>query len=144
MQRHWLEIVLHAAVIAVIVLAAMATAVFALGFEPEAAVTISFCTLAFAQLWHVMNMREADSRWWRNEISANPWVWAAVVLCVVLVLAAVYVPALAAVLGLRAPGIAGWAIIVAASLVPLATGRIIQRFVAARDLPDARRGGHRP
>lgn len=141
MQRHWLEIVLHAAVIALTVLAAMATAVFALGFEPAAAVTISFCTLAFAQLWHVMNMREPDSRWLRNEISANPWVWVAVALCILLVLAAVYVPVLAAVLGLRAPGIAGWTLIAGASLVPLATGRLIQRFVAARDFPDAPRGG---
>lgn len=43
---------------ALTVLATMAAAIYLLDFDRELAVTTSFCTLAFAQMWHVFNMRD--------------------------------------------------------------------------------------
>ena len=58
---HWVQIALHGAVMAITVLAAMAISIYALGFEYREALTVAFCTLAFAQMWHVFNMRDEGS-----------------------------------------------------------------------------------
>lgn len=119
MSRHWVLIGLYGALLSLTVLGAMAAAVAFLDAGREEAVTVSFLTLALAQLWHVFNMRDDSGRWLRNEISGNPWIWVALPLCLVLVGAAVYLPPLADVLSLEPPGGAGWALVMGASLVPL-------------------------
>ena len=73
-------------------LAAFALALGPLGLRPAEAVTVSFLTLAFAQLWHVFDMREPGSPLLANEITRNPWVWGALALCSGLLLAAVAIP----------------------------------------------------
>ena len=88
------------AVISATVLGAMSIAVFYFHFDTRQAVTVSFCTLAFAQLWHVFNMRGPGSGLLFNEITRNLYVWAALLLCVGLILAAVYLPGLSTILGL--------------------------------------------
>ena len=99
--------------------------------DSSQAVSISFCTLAFGQLWHVLNMRDPEARWWNNEILANPWMWAAVVLCVALILGAVFAPGVNELLKLQNPGPSGWWAIAAFSLLPLAAGGLARRVSAA-------------
>ena len=70
-------------------LGAFALALSGLKLEIKSAVTISFLTLAFSQLWHVFNMRSRDSAVLRNEITQNIYVWIALILCVGLIAAAV-------------------------------------------------------
>ncbi|MEE4161991.1 MAG: cation-transporting P-type ATPase [Woeseiaceae bacterium] len=130
-RRHWTRIALHGVVLALTVLGAMALAVFQLGFDADRAVTVSFCTLALAQLWHVFNMREDMRAVFSNEITRNIWVWAAVFVCVVLVLLAVYVPVIADLLDLVDPGPAGWAVILAMSLLPLVTAPLVRALTPA-------------
>lgn len=125
-RSHWQRILIHGAVLATTVLGAMAIAIYSLDFSAERAVTVSFCTLAFAQVWHVFNMRSNISQVFNNEITRNVWVWAAVVLCTILILLAVYIPALASVLELEHPGRSGWLLIVIMSLVPLATAPLVR------------------
>jgi Ca2+-transporting ATPase len=101
-----------------------------LDLGPHQAVTVSFLGLAFGRTWHVFNMRRNDSGVFWNEVTRNPWVWAAVGLSVVLLLAAVMVPPLSLALRTAWPGAAGWLTLFAASLVPLATvqaGKAIRR-----------------
>lgn len=128
-RSHWMRIALHGLVIALTVLGAMAIAVFQLGFAAEKAVTISFCTLALAQIWHVFNMRRSMRQVLDNEITRNAWVWAAIVLCVTLVLAAVYLPVVSTVLRLGDPGISGWLVILSMSIVPLLAAPIVRLIV---------------
>ncbi|MDP5054274.1 MAG: cation-transporting P-type ATPase, partial [Congregibacter sp.] len=66
MREHWLLIGLYGGSISVSVLGAMAVAVLALGLTAVEAVTVSFLTLALAQMWHVFNMRDDANRWFRN------------------------------------------------------------------------------
>lgn len=89
----------------------------------DEAVTVTFLTLAFAQLWHVFNMRGKISGPLRNEVTRNPYVWAALALCIVLLLAAVHAPVLSDVLRTVPPDARGWAVIAAMSLVPLIAGQ---------------------
>ena len=129
-RAHWLRIGLHGTVMAATVLAAMAISFYFLGFDNTQAVTTAFCTLALAQMWHVFNMRDELRKPLDNEVTRNRWVWGALLICLALVLAAVYVPSLGKVLELTDPGTAGWTLIVSASLVPILAAPIVSAIVA--------------
>ena len=122
-RAHWRELFAYGVVIALSVLGALAVAVGVLDRHGHAATTIAFLTLAMAQLWHVFSMRDKRSTAVVNEVTRNPWIWAAIALCLVLLGVAVHWPPLATVLSLSAPGWAGWGVAFAASLVPLALGQ---------------------
>lgn len=90
----------------------------------EAAVTVSFLTLGFAQLWHVFNMRALDAGLFRNEVTENLFVWGALLICIGLIGAAVYLPGLSRVLGMTPIDATGWALVAGGSLVPLILGQV--------------------
>lgn len=140
---HWRLVVGYGGAMAAAVLAAMWCAFEIAGFDKETAVTVSFLTLALAQLWHVFNMREADASWWRNEITRNPWVWAAIAVCLALLGMALYLPAVAKVLALRPLPWRGWLIVLGGSLLPLATAPLVRALLGewARGTGTGHRGG---
>jgi len=88
--------------------------------------TVSFLTLAFAQLWHVFNMRDRGSPLLRNETTRNRYIWGALLLCIGLIVVAVYVPGLATILKVTDPRLSGWLLILAARLFPLLVGQSIK------------------
>ncbi|MEX2034552.1 MAG: HAD-IC family P-type ATPase, partial [Xanthobacteraceae bacterium] len=118
-RAQWVTIVLHSLALTAATFGALALARFWLGLEGNAVVTVTFLTLAFAQLWHVFNMRNPNSGLLRNEITRNPWVWGSLVLCAVLLVVPVYVAPIARVLHLVTPDLAMWSIVLAMSLAPL-------------------------
>jgi Ca2+-transporting ATPase len=120
----WLGVAVYAFAITAAVLGAMAIALLYFNMDEKEAVTISFLTLAFAQLWHVFNMRGKNSGFFNNEIVRNPFVWGALVLCSLLLAATVYVPLLAEVLSVANPGTKGWMLVCIMSLLPMVAGQI--------------------
>lgn len=118
-RRHWLAIGGYGALIAASALGAFATALLWLEMETSHAVTISFLTFGFARLWHVFNMRSADSQLLTNEITSNGFVWISIVIGIVLLLAAAYIPVIAEVLSVHAPGGEGWLLSLSFSVLPL-------------------------
>jgi Ca2+-transporting ATPase len=124
-RRRWLEVGGYGFVITVAVLGALAIARYGLGMDEARAVTVSFLTLAFAQLWHVFNMREPGTGLVRNDITRNGFVWGALGLCAGLLVLAVYLPGVSKVLHVAHPGARGWGLIVAMSLAPLAVGQVV-------------------
>jgi Ca2+-transporting ATPase len=123
-RRHWLGIGGFGLLITIAVLVSLGWAIRGLGFATERAVTVSFLTLAVAQLWHVFNLREIGSTLTRNEIVRNPWIWGALVLCALLLLAAIYLPGFSTVLRTVDPGLAGWGVVLTMSLAPTLVGQI--------------------
>lgn len=121
---HWRVMAISALAIAGSTLLAQFAALHWLGLNASGAGTVSFLTIALAQLWHVFNMRASHSSILRNAVTRNRLVWYSLALCVALLVAAVAVPGLAAALGNVAIGPAGWALSVAASLIPLAAGQL--------------------
>ncbi len=136
-RSHWLRIGLHGTVISATVLAAMAIAFLILDFDTEEAVTVSFCTLALAQLWHVFNMRDNMRHVIANEITRNIWIWIAIIVCLTLIGVAIYVPMLSELMNLSNPGVEGWLVILPMSLIPLVVGPLVRR-IAGQDLTLAR------
>jgi len=131
-RQRWLRIAAYGVVFTVSVLGALILAERWLGMNPAQAVTISFLTLAFAQLWHVFNMRADEAGIFRNEITRNPWIWAALALCSGLILLTLYVPLFSTVLGLEKPGLTGWGLVLAMSLVPLLFGQFMKALIQKR------------
>jgi Ca2+-transporting ATPase len=113
--RHWLGIAAYGGVMTACALGAHACSVLGLGYGVDRAITVAFLTLAFAQVLHVFNMRDRGTPFLRNEITRSPWVWGAVALCAVLLLAAVYVDPLSRVLRLPPPDGRGWVVILLAA-----------------------------
>jgi Ca2+-transporting ATPase len=126
MRQHWAGIFGYSSVISAAVLGALAISVFWLDMNEARAVTVSFLTLAFAQLWHVFNMRDHDTGVINNDVVENPWVWGALALCTVLLLMAVYIPGFADLLSVERPGSDGWILIIGMSLVPLFVGLVVK------------------
>jgi Ca2+-transporting ATPase len=123
-RRHWLAIVVYGLLLGSAVLGIFFLCLEVWGLEQQRAVTISFLTIAFARLWHVFNMRDNDSHLWNNEVTRNPYIWLALIICTGLLLIAVYVPVLAKVLNLVPPGWDGWGLIMGTSFIPLVIGQI--------------------
>lgn len=127
-KGHWMAIAGWSFIISASVLVALALAIYQFGFEQEQAVTISFLTLAFGKLWFVYNLRGAGTTFLSNDILENRYVAGSILLCIVLLLAAVYLPGLSDVLNTRDPGQSGWLLLLGMSLIPFVIGQVIRMF----------------
>jgi Ca2+-transporting ATPase len=126
-RQHWLAVLGYGSLITLSVLGTFALAFSWLNLSQDRAVTLSFLTLAFAQLWHVFNMRAREAGLFRNDVVGNVYVWGALALCVALLLGAVYIPILADVLTVVAPDVRGWTLVLGASLLPLFFGQLAKK-----------------
>jgi Ca2+-transporting ATPase len=122
-RDHWIAVTAYGVLITAAVLCAFAATLLWLEAGEQAAVTVSFLTLALAQLWHVFNMRDARAGLLRNDVVRNPWVWGALLLCLMLIAAATFVPLFAGVLGVVPLDGPAWALVIGCSLVPLLVGQ---------------------
>ncbi len=82
------------------------------------ATTMAFMTLALIQIVHAFNVR-AERRSAFSQLFSNGWLWSAVVLCLALQAAAVYLPVLQRVLHTSVPSAADWGVILGLSLAPI-------------------------
>ncbi len=129
-RPQWLFIAGFGALLTASTLSSLVVGHYWLELHGEALVTVSFLTLAFAQLWHVFNMRGRGSGILRNAVTSNPYVWMALVLCTAILLLAIYAPPLATALQIVPPDRAGWTLVMAASLAPLLLGMLAGAFTA--------------
>ena len=124
-RSQWTGLALQSMGLAAATFAALIAARIWLGLDGDAVVTVTFLTLAFAQLWHVFDMRHPSSRLLSNDIVRNPWIWGALALCTVLLVGPAYTPVLAGILGLTPPTTAMWAVVMACSLAPMIVTQIV-------------------
>lgn len=115
----WMEMIVHGIILTLATLGSLIIAHWVLLLDKQQSVTVSFLTLAFAQLWHVFNVRDPRSSIFINSITKNVFVWAALGVSTFLLLAAIYIEPFAAVLELRAPTAEAWAVIICMSIVPV-------------------------
>ena len=131
----WTLIMAQGLIMMLATLTAMVLARDVMTLEGSAIVTVSFLTLAMAQIWHVFNMADPGQPLLVNDVTRNPYVWGAVLACLGLIAAACYVPPLAEVLKLTSPDARAWAVVLATSLASMVLGRmatvLIGRWFAA-------------
>jgi Ca2+-transporting ATPase len=116
---NWVSIFIYAMLITVSVLAAVFYCKYYIGTSPKLLNNIAFITLAFSQLFHVFNMSSRHSSLLVNEITKNKYVWMALLLCAVLVLAVYAFEASRVALGLTILPLKIWLVSLLASLLPL-------------------------
>jgi Ca2+-transporting ATPase len=116
-RRQWIAIFLHGISLGAATFGALAAARW---FELDArqSVTVTFLTLAFAQLCHVFSMRHVRSGLAVNEITRNGWLWAALLLCALLLTVPPYLPPVAHILHLAPLTAAMWWVVLAFSVAP--------------------------
>ena len=109
------------------------------------ATTMAFMTLALSQVVHAFNARSQRRSAFTSRLFTNGWLWAAVAICLILQIAAVYLPLLQKVLHTVPPTASDWGVIAAGSLMPLAVVELVKVVmrVAARS-PMRSRNGSRP
>jgi Ca2+-transporting ATPase len=129
-RTHWTELGLYGILISVSTVGAFVIAggMYVGGLETEEAVTVSFLTLAFAQLWHVFNMREITSGIFRNEVTENLYVWGALGLSTLILFGAVYLPGVSLALRTTPIGLDGWLVVLGMSLIPLGIGQLEREY----------------
>jgi Ca2+-transporting ATPase len=120
-------------------LIAMVLARDGMGLDGGAVVTVSFLTLALAQLWHTFNMADRGQPLLVNDVTRNPYVWGALLLCLGLIGVACYLPLLAEVLKLTPPDLRAWTLVLAMSLSAMLLGRIVTLGLGRLLTPSRRR-----
>jgi Ca2+-transporting ATPase len=130
-RRQWLTIVLHGTALTLTTFGAMAAAHW-LDLDAERSVTVTFLTLAFAQLWHALNMRHVRSKLIVNEITRNGWLWGALALCAGLLAIPPYLPPAAQLLHLAPPTAQMWLVALGFSLAPLIITQTTIAVIGAR------------
>ncbi len=90
------------------------------------AVTIAFMVLSLAQTMHALNARSQTRSIFTARMFANRWVWAATALCILLQLAAVYVPFLRKLLHTEMLTAADWALICAGCGIPIIVVELVK------------------
>lgn len=126
-RSHWMAISGYSIMITISVFGAFLMANHWLEMSVTRTVTISFLTLALAQLWHVFNMRDQGSDFFANDIFRSPYIWGALVLCLGLLLVAIYIPFLASLLQLEPLGTRGWLLALGFSLIPWIVGQALKQ-----------------
>jgi len=94
---------------------------------------MAFMTLALAQVFHAFNARSQRRSAFSDRLFTNGWLWGAVLVCLLLQVAAVYVPLLQTVLLTLPPTAADWGVIASCALSPVAVVelvKVVQRSTA--------------
>lgn len=102
------------------------------GTEPDGvrrAATMAFMTLALAQAAHAFNARSHRGSIFTAQLFTNLWLWAAVLVCGLLQVAAVSVPLLRRVLHTVPPTGREWALIIICSLTPIVVVELVKLVI---------------
>ena len=134
-RSHWRAIVGYGFVMTAAVIGAFLWALA----QPDKGIyyanTIAFLVLALGQLWHVFNMRSSTTTFLNNHVVRNPYIWTAILLCLLLLLAALNWHPLAQVLHITLLDNTDWIVVICASLIPLFVGQVVKAFAGKREVP---------
>lgn len=104
------------------------------------AVTIAFMSLALAQTFHAQNVRSRRRSAFTSRLFTNGWLWGATIVCVLLQVAAVYVPFLQDILRTVPLTVPDWGLVAAGSLAPVAVVEVVKLLSLWRRKAESARG----
>jgi len=125
-------IIWQGVLLAAVTLVAFGIGLYWNGSEGEGlsrATTMAFMTLALVQVFHVFDARSQTNSIFNKRLFKNGWLWSAVAVCLLLQLAAAYLPLLQKVLHTVPPTLAEWSVIVICSLAPIAVVEFIKLII---------------
>lgn len=101
-QRHWLTTIVYGLSITAAVIGISIYATYGTDYSPATINNLGFYTLVLAQLLNVFNLPKRGRSFFKNEVTINPWIWAALMLSIIIVILAYNIPVLQEVLSLVA------------------------------------------
>jgi len=125
----WYSTIVYGLSITTAVLGITLYAHYVLALSSDVINNMAFYTLIFAQLLNIFNMPRRQLSFFKNEVTSNVWVWAAILLCVILTLLAYVIPAVSRVLYLVPLTGEQTGLIVLFGFVALVMAQIIKRLV---------------
>lgn len=120
-QQNWMMIGMHGLILTIFVTGSYFFASLYWGLSEEVCNNVAFFSLAFAQLWHVFDMREAEEPIFNNQVTRNKYVWGAVIFCVVVIIASYFIPQINNILSYQSLDLKVWILIGITSLLPVFT-----------------------
>jgi Ca2+-transporting ATPase len=126
-RRNWISIGVYALCLTVGALGAEIYVLSIPGIDDKVVNNVTFCTLILAQLWNVFNMPERQTPFFINQITRNKYVWLAIIFCVASTIVIYLFPALRSALSLVSFEPKVLAVIIVASLVPVALIQLLKR-----------------
>ncbi len=125
-KKNWTQIASYGVILTICISGAYFFAHYVWEQSEEVTNNIAFFSLAFAQLLHVFNMREADENFFNNQVTRNKYIWMALALCFSVLIAAYFIPQIADVLSFQELELRIWGLITITSLLPLIIIQIIK------------------
>lgn len=125
-KSHWFSIGMYGLILSASIIGAYFYGSNVLSLNTEECNNIAFFSLAFAQLWHVFNMREHDEPIFINQVTKNKYIWGALVFCVGALAAAYFVPYLSELLSFKDLKSDAWLAIAVASIIPTVVIQLIK------------------
>jgi Ca2+-transporting ATPase len=118
-NKDWITISIYAAAMTIAILVAVFYCKQSISADSKVLNNVAFITLVFAQLFHVFNMSSADSKLIVNEITKNKFVWAALLICTLIMVLVYTIPQMRLVLGLAILPLNIWLVSILAALIPV-------------------------
>ncbi len=109
--RSWKIISIYGAIIGLFVIGAYFFGLYYLEVSKEIANNIAFFSLAFIQIFHVFDMRDADEKLFINQVTTNRWVWMAITFCAAVLIAAYLIPGLNTLLSFQPMNLIPWLVV---------------------------------
>jgi Ca2+-transporting ATPase len=119
---------MYGLVISISVIGAMIYALYVLRADATIANNIAFYTLLLAQLWHVFNLPKRNQSLFFNEITRNPFIWAALAVCISSCVVIYFVPVFQVVLKLQPLTFSHVVTILVFSILPVGLIQVIKRL----------------
>ncbi len=127
-RENWWQIALYGGIMTVCVSGAYFYAHYIWDQPEEINNNVAFFSMAFAQLLHVFNMRDANEHIFKNQVTRNKYIWMAMLFCIALLFAAYFIPAVSEVLSFQELEARLWFLIIITSLLPLLIIQSIKYF----------------
>jgi len=128
MKRDWFTINAYAILLALPIMVVTWYCSYYLKYDAKLCNNITFFSLALAQLWHVLNLSSRKISFIKNEITRNKFIWAALLICIVIMAVFYFVSPLNKTIGLKMLSINTWLIITATSVAPVILIQLFKRL----------------
>ena len=96
-------------------------------FDPKLCNNILFFTLIFCQLFHVFNMASVKTSFTHSEVFRNKYVWYALLLSVIIVIAVFFIPSALEALVVQPLKVEDWLVVVASAALSLLVIQFLKR-----------------
>lgn len=126
-KKDWINIIVYANLLAIPIIFVTSYCSFYLKLDPKVCNNVAFFSLALSQLWHVFNLSSRKISFVKNEITQNVFVWAAIIICLIIMAVFYLVSPLNTIIGLQKLDLNIWLIIIVTSIIPVVLIQLFKR-----------------